>query len=146
MNAVLAGSWRRSGRARWRRQGRPGNSRLSCPSSFEFPAGSAGNMRCMSNCQILRYQELNALSSRMAEAARNRDWETFRSLVQSVEDLRGTLAGGDPLSEAELRRKTQLIQRILDDDAEIRRHTEPWMEQLCRLLNGQGLRDPSRTS
>jgi flagellar protein FliT len=27
-----------------------------------------------------------------------------------------------------------LIERILDDDAEIRRHTEPWMEHVRHLL------------
>jgi flagellar protein FliT len=29
-----------------------------------------------------------------------------------------------------------MIQRILKDDAEVRRHTEPWMEQVRRFLNG----------
>jgi flagellar protein FliT len=36
-------------------------------------------------------------------------------------------------------RKRSLIQRILEDDAEVRRHTEPWMEHVRQFL-GDGLR------
>lgn len=85
--------------------------------------------------QILLYKEMNALSARMAEAARANDWETLVRLERSVTALRETLPGNDDsLSDAELQQKTLLIQRILDDDAEIRRHTEPWMEHVCRFL------------
>jgi flagellar protein FliT len=35
-----------------------------------------------------------------------------------------------------MERKRELIQRILRDDAEVRRHTEPWMEQVRRFLTG----------
>ena len=38
------------------------------------------------------------------------------------------------LSSGELKLKSELIQRILADDAEVRRHTEPWMEQLRKFL------------
>lgn len=101
----------------------------------------------MANRQILLYQEMSALSSRMVTAARTRDWETLDRLARSVADLRRALACHDGiLSAAELRQKTQLIQRILDDDAEIRRHTEPWMEPLCRLLGGDVLRNAPRTT
>jgi flagellar protein FliT len=41
--------------------------------------------------------------------------------------------GADP-REAE--KKRDLIRRILQDDAEVRRHTEPWMEHVRRFLNG----------
>ena len=36
--------------------------------------------------------------------------------------------------------KAALIQRVLDDDAEIRRHTEPWMEKVRQLLGGTAKR------
>lgn len=85
--------------------------------------------------QIFLYEEMNALSTRMAEAARASDWETLAELERSVVALRDTLPeNDDSLSDAELQKKALLIQRILDDDAEIRRHTEPWMEHLCRFL------------
>lgn len=101
----------------------------------------------MANMQILLYQEMNALSARMLTAARARDWETLDHLARSVAGLRYALAGRDDLlNPAEVQLKAQLIQRILDNDAEIRRHTEPWMEPLCRLLEGEALQGTSRTS
>lgn len=85
--------------------------------------------------QILLYKEMNALSTLMADAARANDWETLVRLERSVAALRDTLPNNDDsLSEAELQQKALLIQRILDDDAEIRRHTEPWMDLVCRFL------------
>ena len=89
----------------------------------------------MPTLQILLYQEMNALSSRMAAAARAGDRESLNRLARSVAGLRQSLQENDDnLSAAELQQKAALIQRILDDDAEIRRHTEPWMENLCRFL------------
>ncbi len=51
-------------------------------------------------------------------------------------------ANGEPirLSDAEKTRKIALIHRILADDAEVRRHTQPWMEQVKRFL-GDGARE-----
>ncbi|MBZ0127186.1 MAG: flagellar protein FliT, partial [Rhodocyclaceae bacterium] len=37
---------------------------------------------------------------------------------------------------AEKTRKRDLIHRILADDAEVRRHTQPWMEQVKQFLGG----------
>ena len=99
--------------------------------------------------QIELYEEMSRLSSRMVEAARSGDWDNLIELEQGVSGLRNILMTTPEDSTApatDQARKSSLIQSILEDDAEIRRHTEPWMEQLCRLLNGQGLRDPSRTS
>ena len=94
--------------------------------------------------QILLYEEMNALSSRMAEAARAKDWETLSILARSVAALRNSLPDNDDcLSDAELQKKAVLIQRILDDDAEIRRHTEPWMEHVCRFLGSGATRRKS---
>ena len=97
--------------------------------------------------QISLYEEMNALSSRMAAAARAKDWETLRLLTRSVAALRDSLIDNDEsLSDAELQQKAVLIQRILDDDAEIRRHTEPWMEHVCRFLgNGTPRRKNAHT-
>jgi hypothetical protein len=36
-----------------------------------------------------------------------------------------------------------LIQRILEDDAEVRRYTEPWLENLWSELGMQGANAPS---
>lgn len=87
--------------------------------------------------QISLYEEMGALSARMVDAARANDWESLITLESAVAVLRGKLMSEDSnvdLTDAELERKTRLIQRILEDDAEVRRHTEPWMEQVRKFL------------
>lgn len=94
--------------------------------------------------QIETYKEICALSAQMVDAARANDWERLVDLERGVASLRDGLTGDDDnysLSMQELDLKHGLIQRILDDDAEIRRHTEPWMEQVRRFLGGRSTRD-----
>ena len=72
----------------------------------------------------------------MAAAARASDWEQLIELERGIRSLRDALLAIDDGSEAatDLARKHGLIQRILDDDAEVRRHTEPWMERIFYFL------------
>lgn len=87
--------------------------------------------------QIKRYEEIGALSAQMVEAARAQDWQRLITLEKRVAELRDALMAdddNDKLTEPERRMKAALIQRILDDDAEIRRHTEPWMEHVREYL------------
>jgi flagellar protein FliT len=88
--------------------------------------------------QIEIYEQMCALSSRMVEAARASDWERLIDLERSVAGLRASLVKetDDATSRREAARRRELIQRILRNDAEVRRHTEPWMEQVRRFLNG----------
>lgn len=93
--------------------------------------------------QIEIYEEMSALSAQMVEAARANDWDRLVGLERSVVQLRNTLLEDDDnsrLSADEIEQKRALIQRILDDDAEIRRHTEPWMEQVRQFLGGNARR------
>ena len=93
--------------------------------------------------RIELYEEMCLLSSRMAAAARAGAWETLKELEQRVAGLRERLAstaGDGKLPAADLARKHNLIQRILETDAEVRRHTEPWMEQLSKLLSDSARR------
>lgn len=94
--------------------------------------------------QIETYKEMSALSARMVEAARLQDWEALVSLEQAVAALRETLMlEDDPnatLSVGDKGLKAAIIQRILDDDAEIRRHTEPWMEHVHQFLGSANQR------
>lgn len=90
--------------------------------------------------QIELYEEICALSQRMVSAAQANDWTALVELEQRVASLRDELtAGGEKfsLSTPELLHKHGLIQQILKDDAEIRRHTEPWMERIRYLLGAQ---------
>ncbi len=92
--------------------------------------------------QLDRYQEISALSARMADAARKGDWDELVDLERRVAALRDRLnvdampLAGSLEAAPELARMRGLIQQILDDDAEVRRHTEPWMEQVRLLLSG----------
>lgn len=92
--------------------------------------------------QISLYREMSILSSRMVEAARAHDWDTLIELERAVAALRNSLLNDDDnsgLSSSALKLKSELIQRILADDAEVRRHTEPWMEHIRKFL-GSGAR------
>lgn len=94
----------------------------------------------MSTPTIALYEEIRALSQRMVSAAQANDWMTLVELEQLVATLRDELADSGEkfsLSTPELLRKHGLIQQILRDDAEIRRHTEPWMERLRHLLDAR---------
>ncbi len=86
--------------------------------------------------QIELYEQMSTLSTMMVEAARTKDWERLVDLEQQVAALRNRLMAedGSNLSDSERVSKAALIQRILDDDAEIRRHTEPWMEHVRKFL------------
>ncbi|TRZ92693.1 MAG: flagellar protein FliT [Rhodocyclaceae bacterium] len=80
---------------------------------------------------------MSLLSSRMVEAARASDWDSLIELERRIAGLRTTLMAVPEDSNAlapDSAHKRALIQRILEDDAEVRRHTEPWMERLRQFL------------
>ena len=89
--------------------------------------------------QIEIYEQMCALSTRMVEAARTNDWDLLIDLERAVAELRDHLlkeADAGITSPGEVIKKRELIQRILRDDAEVRRHTEPWMEHVRQYLSG----------
>ncbi len=93
----------------------------------------------MMPAQIEIYEQMSALSTRMVEAARANDWDQLIDLEQSVVSLRQSLMSDTDNTvptPQEATKKRNLIQRILQDDAEVRRHTEPWMEEVRRFLTG----------
>lgn len=94
--------------------------------------------------QIEIYEEMSALSTRMVEAAQSGDWDNLITLEQSVSQLRDILmADVEPnagLSKVDMSRKAALIQRILNNDAEIRSYTEPRMEHMRKYLGGANQR------
>ena len=87
--------------------------------------------------QIELYEEMSLLSSRMVAAARAGDWDNLIELEHGVTSLRNTLMATPEDSNApatDVARRRSLIQCILEDDAEVRRHTEPWMEHVRKYL------------
>jgi flagellar protein FliT len=85
------------------------------------------------------YESMSAISAQMVEAAGTCDWDRLTMLERDCAGLARHLeASGEPirLSDVERARRKDLILRILADDAEVRRHTEPWMEQVKQFLGG----------
>lgn len=85
------------------------------------------------------YESMGAISAQMAEAAAACDWDRLTKLERDCAGLARHLeANGEPapLTEAERTRKMAMIRQILADDAEVRRHVEPWMEQVRHFLGG----------
>lgn len=88
------------------------------------------------------YSAIEQASENMLAAARSGDWELVMRLEGACAVLISQLrhAACDlRLSPEEARLKHQMMLRILRNDAEIRHLTEPWLEDLARLLA-----DPSR--
>ncbi|MBU0603782.1 MAG: flagellar protein FliT [Gammaproteobacteria bacterium] len=81
-------------------------------------------------------EDMRQLSSHMVDAARANDWDRLVSLEQNVSALRSRIADNDEpaATPAERARKIELMRQILADDAEVRRHVEPWMQQVKVFL------------
>lgn len=94
------------------------------------------------------YREIRMLSAHMVDAARAGDWEqlivlesrvaAFREVLCTAETSRSAVA----MSTSEGERKRGLILQILEDDAEVRRHAEPWLEHVRQFLGSPGCRGP----
>jgi flagellar protein FliT len=84
------------------------------------------------------YGTIAVKSGQMLDAARNNEWTRLIALEQDCRALTETLRRVDKDATypdaAYLQRKAELIQKILADDAEIRKFTEPWMNQLAAYL------------
>lgn len=88
---------------------------------------------------LAMYETMNTISARMVEAARASDWDRLVALEKDCAGLSRELGTGDgpqPVAGAERERKIALIRQILANDAEVRRYTEPWMEQVRQFLGG----------
>lgn len=96
----------------------------------------------MLSYQIDLFRKMSDLSAQMVTAAQSQDWDRLVVLEQAVSALRDSLMADcddASLTPDQLGAKAALIQQILDNDAEIRRHTEPWMEHVRQFL-GDGAR------
>jgi len=82
------------------------------------------------------YGQVSIKSGEMVEAAKASDWDRLIQLEQDCRALVDTLRRDDTPAGAPrpdrnyIQRKYQLIRKVLADDAQVRRYTEPWMEQL----------------
>ena len=94
------------------------------------------------------YESMSQLTAAMVQAAQANDWDRLCELEHEVAQLRDRLLVEDPVAQpapldARSRaRKLALIQRMLEDDRNIRSYTEPWMDSVRRFL-GAGRREQS---
>ena len=84
------------------------------------------------------YETIGRLSRTMVAAAESSDWESLAAaericglIIERIE------AVGDPESQLgprEHRRRRAILRDVLEDDAQIRRHTEPSLARFDRSL------------
>jgi len=83
------------------------------------------------------YGSISAKTGQMLEAAKAGDWDRLVTLEQDcralIETLKRTDAGAE-IGAWFVQRKLAFIRKVLADDAEIRKFTEPWMSQLEAYL------------
>lgn len=94
---------------------------------------------------LAAYRSISRLTGEMAEAARAGEWDKLTALERRCAALVAQFGRGQPaplasrLSNDVLLQKVELIHKILADDAEIRRYTEPWMGRMQTLLGNAGM-------
>jgi flagellar protein FliT len=89
--------------------------------------------------QILQtYDAMSVKSAQMVNAAQHGNWDELVALEHDCSALVARLKRvdqGSPTPDAgHSQRKVALIRKVLADDAEIRRHTQPWMAKLQDYL------------
>jgi len=93
----------------------------------------------MNSLEILEvYEKVSIITADMLQAARQEDSELLEKLESDCSAQVNTLRLHDTTTELpiELRqRKISIIKQILADDRAIRDLTEPWMQQLSKLMN-----------
>ena len=88
------------------------------------------------------FESMHALSSTMVAAAQANDWDQLAAVEQQMAEVRNEVMRADqqgtqaaPLSDADAARKQTLINEMLENDREIRRHVEPWLASTRKLLS-----------
>jgi flagellar protein FliT len=83
------------------------------------------------------YEAIAATSRLMLAAAHRDDWDEVVRLEDrcraQIAHLKET-ARTQPLGAQEQRRRIELLRAILADDGEVRKRSEPWLQQLERLI------------
>jgi flagellar protein FliT len=90
---------------------------------------------------IENYEFLSSITAQMRVAATDGQWDQLMELEKKCSHhvaIMKTQDMGIPPDESIRLRKVELIRKILADDAEIRNQTEPWVEQLQRIMHSTG--------
>jgi len=93
----------------------------------------------MDNAEIINtYEEILATTNKMLAAAQNNEWDTLINLEKQCRELTNKLITSETesnLSHELQQKKIKIIHQVLDDDAQIRLITEPWMAKLQDIIN-----------
>ncbi len=88
-----------------------------------------------SNDVLAMYENIAALTGRMALAAQQGDWNDFARLEnECARQSSAAQAGVPPLEGDQRKRKIALLKQIMANDRAVRDVTEPWMGQLDRAM------------
>jgi len=94
----------------------------------------------MSQLLIDYYKAIEDSSTRMLDAARTEDWDQVvrfeGACAVLIEQLRAR-ANSEQLQPEQRAEKTRIMQRILNNDAQIRYLAEPWLAHCEQNLEGQ---------
>jgi flagellar protein FliT len=89
------------------------------------------------------FESMAAVSAERVEAAQANDWDRLATLEREMARVRDELMRIGPddgpagyRSDAEPLRKAALAAQMLENDREIRRHVEPWLASVRKLLSG----------
>jgi flagellar protein FliT len=99
-------------------------------------------MATMTSLEALAaFEAISNLTGEMSKAARAGEWDRLASLECRCAAVVAALKAAPPVKFPPhmQRRKVELIQKIMADDAEIRSYTEPWMKKFQTFLgSGSG--------
>ncbi len=87
------------------------------------------------------YETLAKRSAAMLDAARRSDWDAVTSIEQECSEIIGGLKSSldaVPADAKARQRKTQIIRRMLIEDAEIRDLAQPQLARLARMIQVTG--------
>ncbi|MCP5242939.1 MAG: flagellar protein FliT [Burkholderiales bacterium] len=83
------------------------------------------------------YEEIKTVTNKMVIAAQNGEWDNLIQLERKCRQLTDELTRNESktlLTHELQQRKIEIIHQVLDDDAQIRSITEPWMKKLQDIL------------
>jgi flagellar protein FliT len=83
------------------------------------------------------YEAIARASQAMLNAARDSDWDTVASLERDcavmIDEVRRS-GGARSLDDMQSRRRIEIMQKLLAEDAEIRNLAQPWLAGLQVML------------
>jgi flagellar protein FliT len=106
---------------------------MAAPDDGRFGSNAAPGAPALIQC----YEAIADASRLMLGAAHADDWDEVlrledrcRALIEQLKQA----AHKQRLGSVEQRRRIELLRAILANDAEVRRRSEPWLQQLERLI------------